>query len=141
MKVKEIMTPDPLTVPASCSILEAENLMHQADVRHMPVMDGKQLVGMLSDRDLRSFSYPQDMMEEAPEEALNHMSATVTEICALDVITIDPEADLSEAIAVMVKEKVGALPVVDADSNTLEGILSYIDVLRAAQALLSGSEQ
>jgi acetoin utilization protein AcuB len=53
-----------------------------------------------------------------------------------DVVSVDPETELTEVVDIMLEYKIGALPVVEADSAELVGIISYIDALRAARPLL-----
>jgi acetoin utilization protein AcuB len=53
-----------------------------------------------------------------------------------DVLSVDPETDVGEVVDLMIEHRVGAVPVVDADSEELVGIVSYMDVLRASRDLL-----
>jgi acetoin utilization protein AcuB len=53
-----------------------------------------------------------------------------------DVVTVNPETEVGEAIDLMIEHRIGALPVVEADSTKLVGILRYVDALRAARELM-----
>jgi len=64
-------------------------------------------------------------------------SATVAEALDLmqpDVICVEPETDLGDVVELLIEHKIGAVPVVEPDTQAIVGIISYIDVLRAMQA-------
>ncbi|RME60971.1 MAG: CBS domain-containing protein, partial [Candidatus Dadabacteria bacterium] len=63
------------------------------------------------------------------------LSEPVSKIMHTDVITISPDTTLDEMIDLFIDEKIGAVPVVDPESNHLEGIVSYIDILKAVREL------
>jgi len=127
MKVVDIMTKDPLTVTPVETIGQAEDLMNTNRIRQLPVAEGKDLVGILTDRDIRSF-LSGSLLEsiEAREKALN---TEVREIMTAEPITVSPDDDLQEAVELMIDEKIGGIPVVD-DPEGLVGIVTYVDVLR-----------
>lgn len=140
MNVEEIMTPAPERVFVTDTIATAINKLFELDVRHLPVVDETdQLVGMLSDRDLRSYSLPYAMEATtgAGETASERTSEPVTDVMQGDVISIGTDADVTEAIALMIDHKVGAIPVVDSLEGGLVGIISYIDILRVAEDTLA----
>jgi len=124
MVVEEIMTADPKTLRSTSSIRNAVSILFELDVRHLPIVDGKELVGIVSDRDLRECLVP----ATGPS-----LSKPVSSIMQTDVISVTPETEVSEAVDLMVEQKVGALPVVRPGSQELVGILSYVDVLRVAR--------
>ncbi len=134
MNVEEIMTPNPERVYVTDSVADAINKLFEMDVRHLPVVDeNDEVVGMLSDRDLRSYSLPYAMEYEGPGESDERAERAVSDVMQGDVISVGTDADLSEVISLMIDEKVGAIPVVDALEGGLVGIVSYIDVLRLAE--------
>jgi acetoin utilization protein AcuB len=61
------------------------------------------------------------------------LSAPIVRFMSSDVIAVEPEAELSDVIELLLEHKVGALPVVEPDTREVVGIISYIDVLRAIQ--------
>lgn len=134
MVVDEIMTRNPETIAEDRTIRDALGRMVELNVRHLPVLRDYEVVGMVSDRDLRSVTEISTTLAEvsAGERLLDRR---VVELMASDVITVESAADVTEAIDLMIETKVGALPVVDPHSGRLVGILSYIDVMRAAQEL------
>ena len=127
MKVVDIMTRDPLTVTPTETIGQADELMNTNKIRQLPVVQGKDLVGIVTDRDIRSF-LSGSLLEgvEAREEALN---TKVREIMTTEPMSVSPDDDLQEAIELMIDEKIGGIPVVD-EAEGLVGIVTYVDVLR-----------
>lgn len=127
MKVVDIMTKDPLTVTPVETVGQADDLMNTNRIRQLPVVEGKDLVGIVTDRDVRSF-LSGSLLEsvEAREKALN---TEVREIMTTEPITVSPDDDLPEAVELMIDEKIGGIPVV-ADAEGLVGIVTYVDILR-----------
>ena len=127
MKVVDIMTKDPLTVTPMETIGQADELMNTNKIRQLPVVQGKDLVGIVTDRDIRSF-LSGSLLEgvEAREEALN---TKIREIMTTEPMTLSPDDDLQEAVEIMIDEKIGGIPVVD-EAEGLVGIVTYVDVLR-----------
>lgn len=109
-------------------------MLLELDVRHLPVVDEGQLVGIVSDRDFRQVSV---LLGGAgsPDGLQRLLARPVSDFMSSDVISVDPEAEIDEIIDIMIEQKVGALPVV-ASNSELIGIVSYIDVLRAARDAL-----
>lgn len=131
MVVDEVMTSKVTTAPPSASIKRVLQLLSEADVRHVPITENGELVGIVSDRDLRAFL--PDVVESFNEIAAR-LSQPISSVMSSDLVTVEPETDIQEAIDLMLDQKVGAIPVVRADTRELVGILSYMDVLRAARA-------
>jgi acetoin utilization protein AcuB len=127
MKVVDIMTRDPLTVTPTETIGQADELMNTNRIRQLPVVQEKELVGIVTDRDIRSF-LSGSLLEsvEAREKALN---TKIREIMTTEPMTVSPDDDLQEAIELMIDEKIGGIPVVD-EAEGLVGIVTYVDVLR-----------
>lgn len=129
MEVAEIMTREPLSVTSDARVADALELMHDNDIRHVPVIDDGELSGMLSDRDLRDFLRAEDGWRKA-------QGVSVSEVMSADAISVEPGSDVSELIDLMLENKIGAIPVVDGHSEKVVGIVSYVDVLAAARELL-----
>ena len=136
MVISEIMTREPVTAEATATVSEVMSALYELDIRHIPVTDDGELVGIVSDRDLRSFALPELVALDRPEEANRRLSAAVSEVMAGDVVALSSETDVIEAVDMMIEQKIGAVPVVAPGTRTLEGIVSYIDVLRAVRDLL-----
>jgi acetoin utilization protein AcuB len=116
------------------SVAEALGLLYELDVRHLPVVRGRELVGIISDRDLRGFiEAPEDDAMEAVESA---RSATVGNFMNTSTVKVDPETNVREVLDLMLLHRVGAIPVADLDTGDLLGIVSYVDLLRVLQDTL-----
>ncbi len=135
MVVEDVMTEAPITVSSSTSIRKVIMTLFESDFRHLPIVDGGQLVGIVSDRDLRAFMTPSMIELEKPEEVQRRLAQPVSTVMNADVVSVTPETDLADVIVMMLDQKVGAIPVVRPDTQELVGIVSYVDVLRAAQEL------
>ena len=125
MKVVDVMTKDPLTLTPNETIGQADELMNTNKIRQLPVVQGKDLIGIVTDRDIRSF-LSGSVGVEAREEALN---TKVREIMTTEPISVSSDDDLQEAIELMIDEKIGGIPVID-EAEGLVGIVTYVDVLR-----------
>jgi CBS domain-containing protein len=127
IRVLDVMTKDPLTVMPSETIGQADELMTTTRIRQVPVVQGHELIGIVTDRDIRSF-LSGSLLEsgEAREKALN---TEVREIMTTEPMTVSPDDDLQEAVELMIDEKIGGIPVVD-EAEGLVGIVTYVDVLR-----------
>lgn len=135
MLAREYMSPDPFVVHVSDSIGSVLARMMEADVRHFPVVENGMLLGIVSDRDLRRSL---DVIPGPARGGLqNALERPISELMSSDVISVNPETEMVEVIDLMLDHRVGALPVVEADSLKVVGIISYIDVLRAARRQLS----
>jgi len=132
--VKDIMTENPVTAIELMSVAEALGLLYELDVRHLPVVRGRELVGIISDRDLRSFSEAAE--DEAIEAVEGARSSTVGSFMNTSPVKVDPETPIREVIELLLLHRVGAIPVADLDTGDLLGIVSYVDLLRRFQETL-----
>jgi acetoin utilization protein AcuB len=130
------MTSNPATVTPRATIAEAWDLMRELDIRHLPVVDGESLVGMLSDRDLGNLDVTRLLTEEGADALRRRLTRPVIQIMSTDVVAAEPETEVSELVTMLLEHKVGAIPVVTPDTRQVVGIVSYIDVLRALQEVL-----
>lgn len=117
MKIAEIMTTDVQTVDPNTDLLTVANYMKDLDVGVIPVTQGVQLVGVITDRDLvvRAFA-----------SGANMQQATVSDFMSANPTTITAEDDVQRAAQIMAREQIRRLPVVD--NGTLVGIVSIGDV-------------
>lgn len=129
MLARDIMTTSPICVTIRTRLGEAIEVMHENDVRHLPVLDGERLVGILSDRDLRALWDPALDVRVGDGRVYDRR---VSDFMSSDLITVAEEDDIDAIIDAFVDHKIGAVPVVDAD-GTLAGIISYLDILQAAR--------
>jgi acetoin utilization protein AcuB len=127
MKVVDVMTKDPLTVTPDETIGQADELMNTNNIRQLPVVEARELVGIVTDRDIRSFL--SGALPESPEEREKALNSKISDIMTTEPITVSPEDDLEEAVELLIEEKIGGIPVVE-ESEGLVGIVTYVDILR-----------
>ncbi len=134
MKVGNYMTPEPVTISEDESMGEALLLMRRHNIRHLPVVNGSILVGILTDRDLRraSPSLLSGIAEDRYQEVLDETS--VARIMTREPFTVRLDTDLEEAVGVLVEKKLGSLPVVN--GAELVGIFTEVDALRVLLEVL-----
>ena len=127
MKVVDVMTKDPLTATPNETIGQADELMNANKIRQLPVVQARELVGIVTDRDIRSFL--SGSLLDSPEAREKALNTKIGEIMTTDPVTVSPEDDLQEAVELLIEEKFGGIPVVE-ESEGLVGIVTYVDVLR-----------
>ena len=133
MFVNASMTRQVFTVNPDTSIFEARDKMIQHKIRHLPVVTSEnKLVGMITDRDIRS-AMPSSLFEELEctlEEKDTFCKLTVKDVMTQSPMSISPLYTIQDAMLLIQREHLGALPVVDED-GTIKGIISIRDLLRA----------
>jgi acetoin utilization protein AcuB len=140
MTAGALMTTYPVTVTPQATIAEALDLMRDLDIRHLPVVDGGALVGMLSDRDLAYLNVGALLTDQGADALRRELATPVIKVMRSDVICVEPETELSDVVGLLLEHKIGAIPVIRPDTQAVVGIVSYIDVLRAVQDLLEDEE-
>lgn len=136
MRARDLMTPNPVTLSPQASVAEAWDLMRELEIRHVPVVAGGAVVGMLSDRDLARLDMTR-MLALKETDAPRELATPIVKLMNPDVIFAEPETGLREIVELFLEHKVGALPVVRPHSYEIVGIVSYIDVLRALRGSLN----
>lgn len=129
MRVRDLMTPNPITVPPAASLADARELMAKERIRHLLVTEGGTLLGIVTDRDIR-LNLP------SPATSLSVWELTyllgrlsVGEVMTRAVVTVGPQHDAREAARIILDHKIGALPVLD--GRQLVGIMTESDIVRA----------
>ncbi len=136
MHVGTFMTRDPITVSEDTSMKDAMLLLRTHKIRHLPVANGKQLVGLVSDRDIRraSPSLLSGIGKNEYEQVLDDTS--VARIMTREPFTVGENTTVAEAVRVLVDRKFGSLPVVS--GTDLVGIFTEIDALKVLLSQLNG---
>jgi acetoin utilization protein AcuB len=143
MQVRDVMTANPMTIDPEAPVETAVATMRERSLRHLPVVDGQgRLIGIVTDRDLRSAMFGSALVEHLPAEQdgrLRALTATlddvrVSHVMTWRVITTGPGAPVAQAAAIMANFRVGSLPVVE--DTRLVGIVTEHDVLKALAATL-----
>jgi CBS domain-containing protein len=126
--IRDVMTKDPQALEGGASVIEAARLMRDEDAGIVPVVEGEKLVGAVTDRDIAV---------RVVAEGKSPESVTVGEIASRDLVTIDPQQELSEALRLMARHQVRRLPVVEEDGK-LVGIVAQADIARNASDAQTG---
>lgn len=132
MFVSRSMTRRVITVDEDLNIFEAQQLMAENKIRHLPVTDENQrLIGIVTDRDIRS-ALPYSFLKTSTiqKEMDKFTALKVKDIMTKDPISISPTYTIQDALLLIQNSNVGALPVID-DNHRLNGIISVRDLLRA----------
>ena len=117
-KVHEVMTDRPRVVTPETTVSEAAQLMKNDDIGSLPILDGEQLAGMVTDRDI---------VIRAIAEGKDPRGMPVREVASRELVTVHADEELSSALQLMASQQVRRLPVVD-DDGRLVGILAQADV-------------
>lgn len=136
--VSEIMRTKFVTLKTSDRLDLADDVMKLGRIRHMPVLDGQRLVGVVSQRDLLAASLSKALDFDALHRRTFMRSVLVEEVMSRDVVTITPDTPIGEASQLMIRRKIGCLPVVDSQGLAV-GLITETDLLRAAYGL--GSDE
>jgi CBS domain-containing protein len=115
--VRDTMTESPRSIGASASVVEAARLMREEHIGSLPITEGEQLVGMITDRDIAT---------RVVAEAIDPETTSVGDVYSRDLITVEPDRDLQEALQLMARHQVRRLPVVE--NGRLVGIVAQADI-------------
>ena len=115
--VRDAMTENPRSIGASTSVVEAARLMREQDIGSLPITDDEKLVGMITDRDITT---------RVVAEAADPTSTSVEDVYSRDLVSVEPDEDLDEALQLMARHQVRRLPVVENDR--LVGIVAQADI-------------
>lgn len=128
MKIREVMTPDAQCVRPDETLVDAASLMRQLDVGVLPVCDGGQVVGILTDRDITI---------RAVADARHPATTMVREVMSPGTFVVYEDQEVEEAILLMEQHQIRRAPVMNREEN-LVGIITLGDIAVDASALLSG---
>jgi len=139
MKVRDLMSVDPIAVSPDTAVFDARQTMVKERIRHLLVTEGQRLLGIVTDRDIR-LNLPSQATSLSVWE-VNYLLArlTVQEVMTTGVIIIGPDQNARNAARLMLEHKIGALPVLDGER--LIGIITETDVLRAFARTPEPAEQ
>jgi CBS domain-containing protein len=118
--VRDTMTADPRSIGASASVVEAARLMREEHIGSVPITDDDTLVGMITDRDITT---------RVVAEAADPKTTSVGDVYSRDLISVEPDKDLEEAVQLMARHQVRRLPVVE--NGRLVGIVAQADIALA----------
>ena len=125
--VREVMKKKVVKISADDTLWIVKEIMDLASVRHIPVVDGGALVGVVSQRDLLRASLSNVMGISAEEQKIFLEGVRISEVMSAPPRTIAPGEAIQAAARIMAEYKIGCLPVVD--GREIVGILTETDVL------------
>jgi CBS domain-containing protein len=126
--IREVMTSNPCTIDADKPVSYAAKMMRDEDVGLAPVVEGDRLVGTLTDRDIAI---------RVVAEGRDPDSTKTKDVASKDVVSVDPQQDLEEALRLMSEHQVRRLPVVEEDGRVV-GVVAQADVARLADDRKTG---
>jgi CBS domain-containing protein len=115
--VRDAMTEDPRSIGASASVVEAARLMREGHIGSLPVTEDERLVGMITDRDITTRVVAESAVPE---------TTSVGDVYSRDLISVEPDHDLEEALELMARHQVRRLPVVE--NGRLVGVVAQADI-------------
>jgi acetoin utilization protein AcuB len=127
IKIIDVMTRNPVIVTPEETVGQADELMTDNKIRQLPVVEGGALLGIITDRDIRSFLSGSLLLD--PDERAKALNTPVRELMTTEPLTLSPDDELQEAVELLIDEKIGGIPVID-EVEGLIGIVTYVDVLR-----------
>ena len=128
MRIRDMMTKNPITVDSETLVLDAQKIMKENNIRRLPVVDKGKLVGMITKHDLLEAS-PSPATSLSIHE-LNYLLSKmkVKEIMKKNLLTLTPDTPFEEALRIGQEKKVGSFPIVD--KGKVVGIATESDIVR-----------
>ena len=133
--IEAIMSTNVITASPSATLAEARTLMHDNRIHHLPVTDGKKLVGLLTLTDVLAAT---DSFLRDERNRIHDNEVLVSDVMVSDVATVDVNASLRQAAFFIERHKIGCLPVMQ--SGQLAGIITDTDFVAVAINLLEQIE-
>jgi acetoin utilization protein AcuB len=132
--VRDYMMSALTTIPTDSSLLDAAVTMRRSAIRHLPIVDGERLVGIITERDVLRCS--PSLLSEITQDEYNAIfeNTPIARVMTRDPISVAPDSPIRDALAIMLDRKMGCLPVVD--QGRLVGILTRSDLLNILMTLL-----
>src|SRR5436190_19666321 len=125
--IRDAMTENPSSIGASASVVEAARLMREQHIGSLPITDNEQLVGMITDRDIAT---------RVVAESADPKVTSVGDVYSRDLISVEPDKELDEALQLMARHQVRRLPVVE--KGRLVGIVAQADIALGANEKKTG---
>jgi CBS domain-containing protein len=139
MLVRDLMQPDVTTLKLNDSLRLAEDIMDLGRIRHLPILSGGVVVGVVSQRDLYRAAMSSMLTMSRSTEREWLAKVPVLSVMSHDVHTIEPDASVHKAVELMLARRIGCLPVVE--HGKLLGLLSETDCLRYLARVLGISAE
>ena len=136
VRVREIMSAPPVTVDRADTLAFAEELMNVERIRHLPVVDGDVLVGLISQRDLLAASISTLSAPSEEDDLERKRRVQIGTVMRGLVETVTPESPAEKAADTLLAHQLGCLPVID-ERHHLLGVVTRSDFVRLARELLT----
>jgi CBS domain-containing protein len=128
MPVSSIMTKDIIALNRTDDLETAERLFKQHHIRHIPVVSGDVIIGMLSYTDLLRISFADAVSDDETEvDTVVYNMFTIEQVMTKNVVTVTSETSIKEVAEILTKNEFHALPVVD--QGELVGIVTSTDLI------------
>lgn len=129
VSVSTIMTKDIVRLNITDTLSKAEDLFKKHNIRHIPVVSGNKILGMLSYTDLLRISFADGIDDDEEKvESIVYNMFSLEQVMAKDLISVTPESTIKEAAEILVSKEFHALPVVEGD--LLVGIITSTDLIK-----------
>ena len=126
--VSVIMTKDVITLSSTDDLMTAEKIFKKEHIRHIPVVRGNEIKGMLSYTDLLRISFADAVDEnETDVDTVVYNMFTIDQVMAKNLVTVNSDTTIKEVAEILAKKEFHALPVVD--NNELVGIVTTTDLI------------
>jgi acetoin utilization protein AcuB len=127
MIVEEVMVKKVITIKSDDTLDTAQGLMVENSIRHLPVVNGTELDGILTESDIRSAFLSEIHLNSGAGPSLNPKTMKVRDHMTREPLTVFPETNIEDAALLIYENKIGCLPVVS--DNKMVGIVSIMDLL------------
>ena len=124
--ISEIMTKDVITLNSTDDLETAERLFRKNNIRHIPVVSGKKVIGMLSLTDLLRISFADDFDDESVGTIVYNMF-TIEQVMAKNLVSVASSTIIKEVAEILSKKEFHAIPVID--DGELTGIVTTTDLI------------
>ncbi len=125
-EISKYMTTVPMTIGPHITLAEAQRIMHEMHIRHLPVLDGGKIIGVVSERDLKTF---------AGLKGVDFKTETVAQAATLDPFTVQADVKLDYVCSQMAENKYGCALI--EDNKKIVGIFTWVDALKSMNDLLT----
>ncbi len=134
MKVEDIMSREVITLCEDDTLRDAINSVQRNHIRHIPIVEGKRLIGIVTDRDIKRAT--PSLYSGISQDKFDEMIAGLSlgRVMTRDPVSVSPDMSIKAAVQMMIGKKYGALPVVE--GGELVGIITDIDFLRILERML-----
>ena len=126
--VSQIMTKDVVKLTTKNTLFDAEKLFKEHKIRHLPVVSGNQLIGILSYSDLLRISFSELSDNEEKVDTTVYNAYTIEQVMAKNPVGVSPDQTVRDVTEILAKQSFHSLPVVE--NVELKGVITTTDLLK-----------